>query len=254
MGSITRTKTLTTSCTRQDLYDLLATATLNLVAGDLSGSVVAAGVTSASLAPALQEAVFWYDQTEQLLKWPVLQVGASPASFYMAVGPDSWQFPGFNAAVGTIPKGQIVRFSLGEGAGPYDITHMEPFPTNHTLTFALGWAGMKSLAQLRNAYGVAAATIAPNEFGPVCTFGLTHVLTDPSGSFQLTGDWKNKQTFGLCFHTAVTGMARVPAITPNFLADMFGMLLARPEVTCESFLAPAFVMFPLGQGSAPYPA
>jgi hypothetical protein len=254
MGTLTRTTTIGDTCTRQDLYDLLAKATLNLAAGDLSSGIVAAGLTAASVAPAISEGVLFYDLTEQLLKLPMTKVGDSAASFYMAVGPDSWQFPGFNVADTIIPRGSLVRFSYSPAAGPYDITHMEPFPTNHTLTFSLGWAGMKSLKQLRNAYGIAEATIAPNEFGPVCTYGLAHALVDPSGSYQLTGDWLNKQSFGLCIHTAVTGMARVPAMNPHWLADMFGLLLTRPETTCVSFLAPVFVMFPLGQGSAPYPA
>jgi hypothetical protein len=249
MANLQRTTTIAGTCSRQDLYDLIANANIiNASEADRvnpNGAVVS--ITAATLAPSvLQDTTWWYDQFDQLLKMPVTYVGSTPASFYMSVGPDRWDAPGYNIASVTLAKGYVVRFSYSAGAGIYDCTYMEPNPTWYTAT---PW--LRKIPELRSVYGIAAADIPPGQFGPVTTMGFVHVKVDYLSCGPRTSACKMNYAPTLFIHTSATGVAMGPAtfVSPDeHLVTMVGVALSMPGVgnTAATQLCPAFVRFPLG--------
>lgn len=250
MANLQRTTTISGTCNRQDLWDLIANANvINASASDAVNPTGAAAVsvTAASSPPAtLTDTAWWFDQTEQLMKVPVTYVGSSPASFFMSIGPDRWDTPGLNMASDTMAKGEIVRFSYSAGAGIYDCTFMEPNPTWYTAT-----AWLRKIPELRSAYGVVAATIPPGEFGPITTMGFVHVKVDYLSCAVRTSACRMNYAPPLFIHTSMTATAMGPAtyVSPDeHLATIFGVALALPGQgnTAATQLCPAFVRFPLG--------
>lgn len=244
MAQFSRTKTLTDSCTRQDLYDLINTANISgLVAGDLTSPVVGLTVASAVTLPSDQY-TWWWDQTEQLLKFPVLSVGASPASFWMAAGPDRWDFPGFNVSAEPIQRGAVVRWSYAAGAGEYDCTPCEPIVSNIT-----GGRTLKATPEARNLYGIAQATIGPGEFGPIMCRGFGHALVHWSSVHGLFNSILNNKHFPLVASSAYTGYLSAPPRTGGPIMNMHHVAtgLARPETAGVSVLGPVYCAFPAGQ-------
>lgn len=247
MASIQRTDTVGDSCTRQTLYDLLSTANIVSIAeSDLVIPPSAAAVTAASEAPAsLSNGLWWYDQTEQLLKLPVLTVGGSAASFYMSVGPDRWDYPGFNICDEPMKPGDLVRWSYSPGAGIYDITFMEPCPTWYTLSTFL-----RSVPQLFSCYGVIAATIPAQQFGPVANMGFLHARVDWNSVYERDSTLHMKWSWPLFVSTQYTAMLgcidSYAAATQNAL--FCGQTLNSPgtDMTTCTLLGAAMCRFPLG--------
>ena len=201
MASIQRTDTIGSTCDRQDLYDLINAANIVSVSdSDLLAPEGAAAVTACSLAPSeLSASKWWYDQTEQLLKVPVLSVGGSAASFFMSVGPDRWDYPGFNLCEDNMLPGDVVRWSYSPGAGIYDITFMEPVPTWYTLSTYL-----RAQPDLFSCYGVVTATIPPQQFGPVAVYGMGHARVDWNSVYQFHNSLAMNWSWGLHISTQYT--------------------------------------------------
>lgn len=246
MADIQRTTNIGSTCNRQNLYDLLDQSNLiNVTTDDVaSGVALPVSITAASEAPTFSTDLWWFDQTDQLLKIPLTDVGGSPASCYLAVGPDSWHYPGFNVASDTIRKGELLRFSYSPGAGIYDITPMEPVTTNVTSN-----ACLRCWPQLRNMYGIAGTTIAPGEFGPVVCKGFAHAIVDFETWYERTGTYTNRYTQVLHPSTQYTGtFASIPVgeLTTDF-ADTVALGLTNPEATGVSVLGPVFCEFPAGR-------
>lgn len=242
MASINRTKTLDDEANRQDIYELISTAGVTgLEEGDLSEDYVV--LATQSDAPAtLTSTRWWWDQTEQLLKLPLVLVGASPASCYLAVGPDSWHYPGFNAGTKSIRRGDLVRWSYSS-AGPYDVTSMEPVPSQVTHTQML-----RTVPQLTNLAGIAAATILAGQFGPICAYGFAHAWVDLKTVDSYRNTWQNSYASELVPSSQYTGTLQAPlGVAPEKRADVVAMLLARPESTGMTFMCPVFCMFPPGK-------
>lgn len=242
MASINRTATLGDEGNRQDIYELLSTAGVTgLGEGDLSGDFL--NFAASSEAPAtLTRTRWWYDQTEQLLKIPLTEVDGSPASCYLSVGPDSWHYPGFNAGDDAIRKGELLRWSYSS-TGVYDVVSMEPVTSQVTHT-----AQLRTVKQLTTLCGVAAATIAAGEFGPVCAYGFAHAWVDLSTVDAYRNSYLNNNASELVPSSEYTGTLQAPlGIAPEKRADVVAMVLARPETTNATYMCPVFCMFPPGK-------
>lgn len=246
MAELIRTTTLTDSCTRLDLYNLLAGAVVtNMTLSDVEGDLgMGAAITAASSPPSFTTSLWWYDQTNQLLKVPVSTIGASPASLYLAVGPDAWHYPGYNICSYTLPKGTLVRFSYEPDAGIYDCTPMEPLTTTVT-----GNRLLRCRPELRTAYGFIQDDTAPNGFGPVLSYGFGHCLVHWNTVASYVGSIWNTKAFELLPSSAVTGymQATPPAANPCRYDAVCAMGLAQPEATNVSVLCPIFANLPMGK-------
>jgi len=236
-----RTDTLTTSCNRQELYDLLANATVDGFTAPAAHNVV-----SQSEAPGVTISDIWFDQTNQLLKIPVTEVDGSACSMWLSIGPDSWWYPGFNVSDVTIRRGEWVCFSYSS-SGTYDITPMPPCPE-----YPSSRKVARGLKHLTCIMGPAQATIAPNEFGPICTNGFAVALYDCRTSFTVMGA-QNKEDRWLIPSTGYTGCAQEIGQyndIPNW-PNLMGHVMAFPEVAvaasfAEQFLVPCFITLPWG--------
>lgn len=237
-----RADTIGNTVTRQTLYDLLSNST---IVG--YNPPVAQNVVAQSEPPDLSASIIWFDQTDQLLKIPVTDVDGSGASFWMSIGPDSWWYPGYNVSSVTIRRGEWCCWSYST-SGTYDITPMPP-----SAEFADSRKVARGLAHVRCICGPAQATIAPNEFGPICTSGFCVALYDVRSSHAVIG-YNNDKSRHMVPSTGYTGIAQeVRTDTgqtehPNLL----GFVVAFPEVgvAAASFapymLVPGFVNLPWG--------
>jgi hypothetical protein len=209
---------------------------------------VSVGITAASAPQTPTAGVWWWDMKHQLFKMPVLQVGASPASCWLAVGPDAWHMPGYNVAAAWLHPGDCVRFSYSAGAGLYDCTPMEPCTTRvtHGRDLRANWTW-------RNIYGFVQATIAPNHFGPILTYGLGHarvywpdVVSGPG-----SGAASNRVFYPLSPSSQYTACMRPPMsgdTQDNALYVATGLATPDTNVTSATNpLCPVFVKLPAGQ-------
>ena len=244
MGSLNRTETVSGSCTRQTLYDLINTSTITgLSDSDIISTMSA---TAASEPPAeITNHRLWYDQTQQLLKFPVTSLEGSAASFWMSVGPDRWDYPGYNVCVDYMLPGDVVRWSYSPAAGIYDITFMEPTPTWYTLSTHL-----RANPPLYSCYGLVAATIAPQQFGPVATIGIAHAKIDWNSVYQHDDTLAMKYSWALHLCTQYTATLYCINSTDacSLNAPYVGQTLNSPgsNSTACTYPGAVFFRFPLG--------
>lgn len=243
MANLNRTTTLTDSCNRLDLYNLINGSSIqNLGSPDLGSGFPM--VTAASSPPTFNENVWWFDQTRQLLKMPVAMVDASPASLYLSVGPDAWHFPGYNVCDYELKRGTLVRFSYEEGAGLYDCSPMEPLTTTVT-----GNRMVRVRPELRNVYGFLQEDTAPNTFGPVLTYGFGHARVEWNTVASAVGSHYNTRAFELMPSSGVSGYMQgtPPGAAPSLFDAVCAMGLAQPETLGVSVLCPIFCNLPMGK-------
>jgi hypothetical protein len=245
MATFQRSDSIGDSANRQDLYDLINTAEVkNLTAADVIGLGSVAITATSSYPGTPTVAVWWWDMHDQLLKMPVNVVGSDSAEFYASVGPDCWDFPGYNICSYTIEKGTLVRWDTSVGANPYGCTPMEPM-----VTFMTSGRDLRAHDQMRSVYGFASAHIPPTSYGPIATEGYSRVKVDWPTYDALYLDTGNHQFWPLIPSTQYTGYVQTTYRTaglPTYITQV-ATGVARPTTTGMSVLAPALIHLPAGR-------
>lgn len=249
MANYNRTLTVTDKCSRTTLADLIGTAGVkNLTASDVEdlGALV---VTAATSSPGTPTAgVWWWDEFDQLLKAPVCEVNGYSCSFWASVGPDAWDFPGYNVCGYTVHKGTFLRFDTTEGADIYGCTPMEP-----CTTFMTSGRTLRADQNMRNAYGFAAEHIPPQSYGPVRSEGFGHVRAEWATYDDLKGDNDNKYAcYPLIPSTQYTGFVQctprgVANGQPTWITQVAAGMCRPDNITTTSVLAPALIRLPAGR-------
>jgi len=247
MADFQRTETIGDSCNRQNLADLIGTASVKNLTGDDVTDLAVAVVTSVTNNPGTPTSgVWWWDQHDQLFKMPVLEVDGASCSFYASIGPDAWDFPGYNICDYTVHKGSLLRFDTQVGASPYGCTPMEP-----CTTFMTSGRALRAHVEMRNAYGFAAEHIAPASFGPVRTEGFGHVRAEWATYQALHLNLENKfPQFPLIPSTQYTGYVQATPRSygqPTWITQVAAGLARPHNITAMSVLAPALIHLPAGR-------
>lgn len=247
MANFQRTETVGDSADRQTLADLIGTAGVqNLLTADVIG-LAAVSITSTSAnTSAPVNGTWWWDQTDQLFKMPVLDISGFSTSFYASVGPDAWDFPGYNINSYTVHKGSLLRWDTAAGANVYGCTPMEPITT-----FMTDGRALRAHAQMCHAYGFAAEHIAPEQYGPVRTEGFGHVRGEWNTYSDLYLNSENDHTmYPLVPSTQYTGYVQaVPRGygLPTWISQVAAGVVRPHNITATSVLAPALIHLPAGR-------
>lgn len=229
-----RVDTVGNSVTRQTLYDLLGNSTV-----DGFNAPVAQNVVSQTEPPTLDNSIVWFDQANQLLKIPVTNVDGSAASFWLSIGPDSWWYPGYNVSGETIRRGEWCCWSYSS-TGTYDVVPMAPSPEYTKYTKVA-----RGLPNVRCVCGPAQATIAANEFGPICTSGFAVALYDARSSHVTMGEFNNKDRY-MVPSTCYTGVAQEVRSDTEMWEhpNLMGFVVSFPEVGSDPAAFPEYMLMP----------
>lgn len=243
MAYFDRTQSLGDTVNRQNLYDLINTCTIGGVAIGAVGGVMTQ-YTQTEPPSTMTFSSMWYDQKEQLLRLPVMDVAGSPCSLWISVGPDSWEMPVFNNNDYTIPQGALVSWAYSPASGVYDVVLTEPQnPT--TSTYFNEVQLIRWNANLRCIAGVVQATMPAQEFGRMVFRGF---------SYTLIQDTQTKVASNVCRPISVSTMftgAAVLSDSGTYDADpyCFGQLHVHPAISTVTApqLYPSFIWLPLNQ-------
>ena len=157
MGSLTKglTVTPTTLVTSQTLHDLIELATIgNITPADIVGNVQF--LLSQTAAPNGSLYPFWYSTDPQD---PIMRVYDKRYGIWVAVGPDRFEIPMYNASATNLAFGTQVIAAAG--------------PTFPAVTLGTG----PSL----NAVGFCQSSAASGSWVPVCIFGIGWALWASGG-------------------------------------------------------------------------
>lgn len=242
MARLLRTATLGTTVSRQDLYDLIHTASLTDigVVPTNVGSVVA----STNSPTCFTSTTWWFDQEAQLLRVPINNVSGSACSLWMSIGPDSWEVPIYNGTADAIPRGRIVSWSVRANAGLYDVD--QTFPMMITTT-SLGHRpdAVRLNVNARNVIGVTTAAVAASSWALAVYRGFCYTdITD----YNTTGTF-NSVDF-IVLSTAVTGVGSIGGgnLDGWRFPHCIGLTVLRHATSSVGHrtLTPAFLYLPMG--------
>lgn len=172
MARILRTQALGVSVNRQHLYDLIHTSSLT----DIGVTVVGvSSIVASTNNPGFTSSIWWFDQDLQLLRVPIVAIGGSPCSLWLAVGPDCLETPVYNASVNTYPRGAVVSYAP---TGIYDVELTRP-RQNTSASFGSVVAEFRKDTNIRAMAGLLQATLSPNQWGCAAVRGVcyTYVRT-----------------------------------------------------------------------------
>jgi hypothetical protein len=174
MATLSRTTSLGTSVTRQDLYDLINKSTLSI--GAFSPAGVGSVVASTNPPTAFTASTWWFDQETQLLRVPLNNVDGSGCSLWLSVGPDSWETPVYNASASVLARGLVVGWCTAANCGIYDITPTIPYaaPSSASMVQRVDYA--RGSRNIRSTVGALQATLPANSWGLAVFRGFGYAL------------------------------------------------------------------------------
>lgn len=167
MARLLRTESLGVSVNRQHLYDLIHTSSLT----DVGVTVVGvSSIVASTNNPGFTSSVWWFDQDLQLLRVPIVAVGGSPCSLWLAVGPDCLETPVYNATANVYPRGSVVSYAT---SGIYDVELTVPRITTNT-SYGLLVAELRQNSNMRSLAGVLQATLSQGQWGCAAVRGVCY--------------------------------------------------------------------------------
>jgi len=248
--TIHRTETLGSTVTRQDLYDLIHTSTLQ---GSSSGgnTTPGIGVTAVSLAPdiPIDGKTWWWDMSKQLMKLPINSAHGSACSLWVSAGPDSWEIPVLNACAYTLVKGTLVSYKTAGDPGLYDIEPFAPLVSNISNTYFNWYETLTASPNQRSICGVIQADAAPGQIIPAVYKGCCYAKVE--GFISLDN---NTYLTALNISTAYTGVMLIQhknTTTEYKEITRIGAMLCHPtpfSACSEGMLVPAFFTGPWNSG------
>lgn len=247
MARLLRSANLGTTVTRQDLYDLIHNATLTGLGSGIQGAGVVL-LAASSFPTQITAGTWWWDQTHQVLRIPVESVGGSPASMWLAVGPDSWECPVFNRTGGTLPRGAVVGWSRAAGCGPYDIDYLPPASAAMLVaTFANSMQALRTDPAMRAGLGALQYTLLNGQFGQVVWRGFGYASVEDTYN---AAAGQVAYMVGMC--TAYTGtLGNTTGAGGNAAALACGFQTLHPATTFPApILLPVFLWFPFNSHSS----
>jgi hypothetical protein len=248
---ISRTQSIGNTCTRQHLYDLVATSTLSGSAsgGDSSG-LPATAATNPPTVPT-DGNMIWWDMGHQVMKVPVNSVGSSACSMWMSIGPDSWEMPVCNVCADTLARGTVVSFSSNSAHGFYAVEPLKPMlAVSNTI---IGYyTHMVHSSNLRGMCGVLQATAISGQIVPCVYRGFGYARVEGYAGLAAGNDKDRNWGHTAAMSTAYTGMLRTYIAGYHYLLtkkhpEFVGGILCHPTpgAACpDGTLLPCFIQFP----------